>query len=191
VKRGTLATLLVGVGLVLAAILLYVRPWDAGSSDWAIEWDLTLTGKDGRELVVSFDEIRQMPSYEGRGGSFSSVGVVSGPFDIAGVPIVDLCELVGGVGDSDIVFVSAVDGYSAVFDSAQLDGDFDTFAPDTLAPVPHVDMELVLMYKQDGQPLTHEFGGPVRVATVGPDDVLTEGHYWVKWVSRIEVMSIN
>jgi DMSO/TMAO reductase YedYZ molybdopterin-dependent catalytic subunit len=191
VKRGTLATLLVGLGLVLAAILLYVRPWDASSSDWSIDWELALIGKDGRELVVGFDEIRQMPSYEGRGGCFSSVGVVSGPFDVRGVPIADLCELVGGVGDSDIVFVSAVDGYSAVFDSAQLDGDFDTFDPDTLAPVLHGHMELVLMYELDGQPLDHEFGGPVRVAIAGPDDVLTEGHYWVKWVSRIEVMSIN
>ncbi len=190
-KRIALLAIPVGLLLVLAAVLFYIRPWDAESAVGPIDWDLTIVGSDGQEVTLSYQELVDLPYYVGRGGCFSSVGVVSGPFDIRGVPVPELCDLVGGVDTGDIVFISAVDGYSAVFDYSQVHGAFDTFDPETLGTVPHDKLKLVLMYEQDGRPLDHEYGRPLRLATAGTDEVLTEGHYWVKWVNRIEIIHIG
>ena len=53
--------------------------------------------------------------------------------------------------------------------------------------MPHGELKLILMYEQDGKPISDSDGKPFRLAVVGDDNLLTEGHYWVKWVDRIEV----
>lgn len=157
-----------------------------------IDWDVTLTGVDGEgEVVLSFDDLVAMPFYEGWGGFFTTVGVVNGPFRAGGVLLEDVCALVGGVGPEDLVRVSAPDGYSMVFSYSQLNGDFVTHEPSTMKEVEHGDLDVILMYEQDGQPLPEESGSPLRVAIVGEDEVLTEGHYWVKWVVKIEVLNFD
>ncbi len=56
--------------------------------------------------MLTFDEIRTMPSYEGYGGFFTTVGMVNGPFKCKGVPVEVLCKLVGGINASNTVRVS-------------------------------------------------------------------------------------
>jgi DMSO/TMAO reductase YedYZ molybdopterin-dependent catalytic subunit len=150
-----------------------------------IDWNLTLIG-DG-ESVFSYNEIRAMPSYEGHGGFFTTVGIVNGPFKCRGVPLKELCDIVGGINDSATVRVSAPDGYLMVFTYNQVNGDFVTYDPATMKEVPHEDMTVILMYEQDGMLLSEATGGPLRIAIVSEDEFLTEGHYWVQWVDRIEI----
>jgi len=57
--------------------------------------------------------------------------------------------------------------------------------------VPHGELNLVLIYEQDGSLLSEEQGKPLRLAVVGQEDLVTEGFYWVKWVDRIEVMNLS
>ena len=132
-----------------------------------------------------------MPSYEGWGGSFSTAGTVSGPYKVKGVRLENLCNLSGGVTPSQAVIVSAIDGYSMVYDYEQLQGEFDTYDPETMKVMEHDELELILMYEQSGKPLSQEYGKPLRIATAGTDKHLTEGHYWVKWVGTIEIMNID
>ena len=48
------------------------------------------------------------------------------------------------------------------------------------------------MYEQDGKTVPQNDGKPLRLAIVTPDtDLLTEGHYWVKWVDEIEVVKLE
>lgn len=177
------------LGLVLGAILVVVAAVYytlGGASVEPISWELTLVGEE--ETVISFDELTAMPSYEGRGGFFTTVGVVNGPYRARGVPLEDVCAFMGGVGPQDAVRVSAPDGYSMVFSRAQLNGDFVTYEPSTMKEVPHGELEVILMYQQDGGPLPQDCGHPLRVAIVGSEPLLTEGHYWVKWVNKVEVL---
>ena len=161
----------------------------AQSGSESIEWNLTLVGDE--EIVLSYDEIKAMPSYEGYGGFFTTVGVVSGPFEARGIPLEDLCELVGGITPSDVVRVSAPDGYSMVLSYEQVQGDFVTYDPETMKEVPHGELKVILMYERDGKPLPEADGRPLRVAIVGADGLLTEGFYWVKWVDKIETLSFE
>ena len=149
-----------------------------------IDWNLALIGDC--EKVISYDEIRAMPSYEGHGGFFSTVGSVNGPFKCKGTPLKDLCNLVGGINATDTVRVYASDGYMMVFTYDQVMGDFITYDPE-LREVPHRELEVILMYEQDGAPLMEYDGRPIRIAIVSKDKLLTEGHYWIKWVDKVEI----
>ncbi len=152
-----------------------------------IDWNLTLIGSLGEEKVLTFDELKAMPSYEGYGGFYTTVGMKHGPFECKGVFIEELCDLVGGINASNTLWVSAPDGYLMVFTYDQVKGDFVTYDPETLKEMPHRELKLILMYKQDGAALSDDDGKPLRLAVVSEDKLLTEGHYWVKWVDKIEI----
>lgn len=175
--------------LVLLLILLcsIAVMMGCASPEEDIEWDVTLVGDNGEQQLLGYDEIKAMPAYTGRGGFITTVGTIYGPYDTKGVLIEDVCDLVGGLTPSDVVMVSATDGYSMVFDYEQVMGDINTHDPVSLKEVPHGELRLILMYEQDGNPLSDSDGKPLRLAVVGTDDLLTEGHYWVKWVDKVEV----
>ena len=132
-----------------------------------------------------------MPSYEGYGGFFSTVGMINGPFKCKGVPVEDLCALVGGINGSDTLWVSAQDGYMMVFTYDQVKGDFVTYEPATLKEAPHSPLKVILAYEQDGALLSEDDGRPLRLAIVSEDKLLTEGHYWIKWVDKIAIRAIK
>jgi hypothetical protein len=186
-SRGTMAVLCIGIALLVCAVVLISLQVRPGSNHYEkIEWDLTLIGSE-RQTVLSYDDILLLPHTETSGGFFTSVGAIHGPYSVKGVSIQTLCNMVGGITESDILFVAANDGYSAVYDYDQLNGRVDTFEPDTVRHVPGGNTVFLLIYEQDGKPLTYDYGGPLRLAVASPDGLLTEGHWWVKWVNRIEI----
>lgn len=186
-RRVTLILLVVGILLIASSVLVYARPWQGQS----ITWNLALVGEDGQQKTLTYDEIRAMPAYSGSGGFFTTTGVVNGPFQVKGVPLTDLCNLVGGILPADAVMVSASDGYSSIFDYKQAIGDIITYDPKTMKEVPHGELKLVLMYEQDGMPLSQDGGKPLRLAIIGTDGLLTEGNMWLKWVNKIEIMKVG
>jgi len=191
--RQVLPILILGLICILAAALVYVHPWRSNGSESDIEWNLTLVGSNGENVTLSLKDVRGMESTMAQGGFFTTTGVVHGPYDVEGVSIEDLCELVGGLGPSDGVLVSAVDGYSAFFEHDEIEGNISTYKYDeatgNLREVPHENLGLVLMYEQDGKPLSDDDGKPLRLAVAGDDRLLTEGFRWVRWVDRIEVIT--
>lgn len=182
-----MALLCIGIALlVCAVVVISLQVWPGRNHYEKIEWDLTLIGSE-RQTVLSYDDILLLPHTETSGGFFTSVGAIHGPYLVKGVSIETLCNMVGGITESDILFVAANDGYSAVYDYDQLNGRVDTFEPDTVRHVPGGNIIFLLIYEQDGKPLTYDYGGPLRLAIASPDGLLTEGHWWVKWVNRIEI----
>jgi DMSO/TMAO reductase YedYZ molybdopterin-dependent catalytic subunit len=186
--RWAVLGLVIGVLLIAGATAYHIRGNVPGES---IDWNVTLVGKSGEPKMLSYEEITDMPSREARGGFFTTVGVVNGPYEVRGVLLKDLCGMVGGIGEDDLVAVSAADGYSMVFDYAQLNGDIPTYDPVSLHEIPHESLMVLLIYEQDGGPLSDADGRPLRLAVVGSEELLTEGHNWVKWVNRIEVTRLD
>jgi DMSO/TMAO reductase YedYZ molybdopterin-dependent catalytic subunit len=188
-KRWAVFGLILGIVIILAAASFYI--WQSTPAEEPITWELTLVGKNNEQRVLSYEDVLSLPGEEARGGFFTTVGVINGPYEVRGVPLEELCALVGGVTANDVVSVSATDGYSMVFDYEQLGGDIETYDPITLHEMPHEKLMVLLTYEQDGQPLSHNDGRPLRIAVVGSEALLTEGHYWVKWVNKIEVFSLE
>jgi len=138
--------------------------------------------------TYGYDEIAAMPAWEGAGYAVSTVGIRYGPYHVKGVPLADLIALSGPFGPEDQAWIYADDGYLWVFDYDQVMGEgFITF-DEGLKEITPPPLAVILMYEQDGRPLTYDEGGPFRIVVASGDEgVITEGSSWVKWVSRIEV----
>ena len=187
-KTGFLVVIAVICIGVIGTLATIVNTHPSGSPAEKIDWNLTLIGNQGNEKVLTFDELKELSSYEGYGGFFSTVGMKYGPFECKGVSVEDLCMLVGGIEPSDTLWVSAPDGYLMVFTYDQVQGDIITYDPATLREIPHEDLKMILMYEQDGALIPEDDGRPLRIAIVSSNDgFVTEGHYWVKWVNKIEI----
>lgn len=185
-----IAIVVIGIAAIAGvAALTYLDLFKSPAEQ--IDWNVTVVSSDGEEQVLTYAEITAMPSHEGFGGFFTTVGTIHGPFKLKGVPLTDICALVGGIENTNTVWVSAPDGYLMVFSYDQLNGEFRTFDPATFKEVPHEQLTIILAFEQDGAPLPDNYGKPLRIAIVSPsDDYITEGHYWVMWVDRIEVRSL-
>jgi hypothetical protein len=180
------------LGIVLGIILTAVAVALYFTDDFhpSIDWTITLAGKNHEEQTLSYQGLLKLQTYEANGGFFTTVGVVNGPYRVKGIVLKDLCKLVGGVSDGDAVMVSATDGYSMVYDYAQLSGGIITYDPVTLKEMPHEEQLVMLIYEINNIALPQS-DGPVRIAVVGNESLLTEGHYWVKRVNKIEVLTIK
>ena len=50
--------------------------WVGRGQTESVEWELTLTGREGQQLTLSYEELLSLSDVETTGGYFSSVGVV-------------------------------------------------------------------------------------------------------------------
>ncbi len=144
------------------------------------EAELTLIGNETRAYTL--DEIKAMPYHTAGGGFRKSTGTVVGPHNYTGVNITYLADLVGGITPSESVKMTASDGYSMTYTYEQVIGEIATYEG-TTGP-----MTMVLAYEEDESPISDEYGGPLRVAFVGPDSPITDGHFWVKYITTIEIL---
>ncbi len=119
----------------------------------------------------------------------NSSGVISGPFRQKGVALMDLLDEVGGISAGDAIRITAKDGYSMTYSYTQIaDGEFTTLDCSAGNEVPHGTLTVIISYEEDGTALTDQHG-PLRVAILNDNTQVTEGHWWIKWVQQIEVVS--
>lgn len=149
---------------------------------------LVVSGQESIELT--WDDIRAMSTYEGTGGRISSVGTVTPPSKFKGVTIEDLCGLVGGITPENSIRVIAKDGYAMTFSYDQIVlGDFDTYDPVTGNDAPFDGkLWVVVAYEEEGELIPADGDGPLRIAILGSNKVVTDGHWWIKWAETIEVI---
>jgi len=151
------------------------------------ELSLSLVALDGTETVLDENDIVELSTVEYEGGLMTSSGSIQSLGTYTGVALSTLYDMVGGITNKTILRVTASDGYAMVFTYEELtSGEFITFDPATGDEVEHTqNIDVVLAYLCDGEPLADD--GPLRTAALGPEGYITEGHFWVKWVVKIEI----
>jgi hypothetical protein len=155
--------------------------------------NLTLVAANGTELVLNSTDIGSLPSYRAYGGYKNQLGYIRGLGNYTGVPLTTLCDLVGGISNNDILRVSASDDYSINFTYDQVkNGDFITYDPATGDQVSHLQplIPIIGYYKNDTD-LSSTDGGPLRLAIVGSEGFVTNSTYWVKWVVKLEIITVG
>ncbi len=161
----------------------------AGDGEPALE----VVGLDGSRSY-SLEELKAMKSTEGYGGMKSSTGHITPPALVKGVLIQDLFAEVGGAPADMAVNIAAKDGYEMTISIEQLtSGDFLTYDMATGAEK-QVDgpLQTLVAYEIDGQPIDPDGDGPLRLAIVSAEkNQVTDGHWWVKWVTRIQTKSVE
>jgi hypothetical protein len=152
---------------------------------------LTLVGVDGTQKILTASDIAQLSTFNGRAGFKTSVGSIGGVGNYTGTSLITLCDLVGGIGTSDSVQITGSDGYSMVFSYNQTKGNgFVTYDPTTAVEVSNKkSLTLVVAYQENGTNITYDGGGPLRLVVLNEEGFLTDGHYWIKWVTKIQIMS--
>ena len=149
---------------------------------------LTVIGANGQQVVLNETSMAALASYTGKAGFKSSGGYIAAVGDYTGVPVLTLLDLVGGITSDQTLTVTASDGYSMVYTYDQVNGkDFTAYDPITGSEAaPTQPMTLCVNYFQNGTALSSA-EGPLRIGVVGPEGLLTEGHFWTKMTSKLEV----
>ncbi|MGD0202944.1 MAG: hypothetical protein ABSC20_03440 [Candidatus Bathyarchaeia archaeon] len=155
--------------------------------------NLTLVGANGQQKVLNSRELAALKSYTANGG-YSEGGMtcnVCGTIylgNYTGVPILTLLDLVGGITSSEKVNVTGSDGYQVTFTYQQVHGQgLTTFDPTTGATVQASQpLKMIVAYYCNGTSLASG-QGPLSVAFVGPQGLVTPGNYWAYLVVKIEI----
>jgi DMSO/TMAO reductase YedYZ molybdopterin-dependent catalytic subunit len=143
---------------------------------------------------LSMDELKALPATEGYAGIKSSTGKITPPVLVKGVALKDLPELIGGMDETNGFNVVAEDGYSITYSYDQIqNGSFIAYDPATGAELKNpVELTAILAYEVDGKPLDPKQDGILRLAIVSAElNQVTDGHWAVKWVNKLEVKSLG
>ena len=150
---------------------------------------LTLIGGTGT-ITKNQDDILAMPSISGDGGTRTSSGKISNVGTYAGVSVLYVCNLVGGItSDSIISLIDTTGTYIVNFTYQQVnDGQgFNTYNPTTGdAQAATQPLTLILAYSVNGSELASS-SGPLRAVIVGSEGLLTEGTFWNKQIEKIQI----
>jgi hypothetical protein len=189
-RKILVATMIIVVIVALAAALYMVSQSQTHSNATLPSMSLTLVGADGQHKVLNQIDIAALQSYTDKGGFKTSGGLISGLGTYTGVPVTELLNLVGGISSSQTLNVTASDGYSMVFTYNQTVHcqNFTTYDSVTgNQATPTQPMKLVLTYYLNGTALASDVG-PLRIGVLGFEGLLTDGRYWVKLVTELQVI---
>ena len=148
---------------------------------------LTVVALNGTELVLHENDIGNLTSYYAFGGFEKSTGALSGLGYYTGVPISTLLNMNGGVTSGFSVKIVAIDNYSKTLSYEALNGTGLITYDNTTGQIVQHNQTLtpMLTYYYNGTNLSS--GGPLRLAIVGPEGLLTQSSLWVSNVVRLEV----
>jgi DMSO/TMAO reductase YedYZ molybdopterin-dependent catalytic subunit len=151
---------------------------------------LTIT-KDTQTSTYTMKSLKALPSITGWAGQMSSTGKISGPFEYKGVALSELLKAVGGITENNAVRVSAKDGYAMTLSYNQVTNGTGFPVLDSSTGkevVPSKDLIVFVAYEEDGKPIDDTVG-PLRLGIMTSNTQVTDGHWWVKWTQKIEVIS--
>jgi DMSO/TMAO reductase YedYZ molybdopterin-dependent catalytic subunit len=153
----------------------------------------SLTVVNGTQTkTFSMADIKQLPVISGSTGDITSSGTIEGPYSYKGVDVMEVLKLVGGITANDAIRISAKDGYSMTFSYKQVaeGGEFPTYDSTTGKEViPSSKISILLAYEKDGKTIDDTVG-PLRTIIMAPGQ-LTDGHWNVKWTTKIEIVTLQ
>lgn len=198
ISKKTITTIIVTV-IVVAAVatiwevypLLQTKPQNSNINQVnLLPMSLKVVAVNGTSVTLSEKNISRLTAFQSKGGYKTSAGSLSGIGNYTGVKLVDLCNLVGGINKTMSLKVTASDGYSMVYTYDQIMGkDLVTYSPSTGDEVNSTkQLTTILAYYFNGKNLTSS-DGPLRFGIVGSEGVLTDGHWWIKYATKIELIS--
>ena len=138
-------------------------------------------------------ELKAMPAVEESGGILNSAGTITPPAKYKGVAVMDVIKAAGGLPAGTGVSFIAKDGYEMTMTADQVEnGKFTTYDVSTGDEITIQDpIKLVLAYEKEGVPLDPDSEGTIRLVILSPQaNQITDGHWWVKWVTKVDVKTM-
>lgn len=152
--------------------------------------NLTLVALNGTQVTINEMAISNLPAIRAYGGLLNAAYTPSNLGNYTGIPLTTLCTLVGGRGNGSSLLITASDNYTIALSYSQLNGNWTTYDNATGQPVNQTQpLTPILAYYLNDANITSAQGGPLQLAIVGPEGLVTEGKYWVHSVVSIEIQS--
>jgi hypothetical protein len=189
-NRSVLFITVISLFVVSMLLCQSYKPVEAASASTSVNlppMSLTLVAPNRTQIVLHASDIGNLTSITAVGGYKNKIGKITGPYNYTGVPLTTLFGLIGGIKQNDLLIVTASDGYSMTLNYSQVNGDFVTYDPKTGNPEAH-NQSLIPMiaYFKNGANLSSS-EGPLRLAIVGPEGLLTTSSYWVSMVVKLDL----
>lgn len=143
---------------------------------------------------LTMEDLKALPVTEGYAGIKSSTGKITPPVMMKGVALKDLAELIGGMDETKGFNVVAEDGYSITYSNDQIqNGSFIAYDPATGEELKNpVELTAIIAYEADSKPFDARQDGILRLAIVSQElKQVTDGHWAVKWVNKLEVKNLG
>jgi DMSO/TMAO reductase YedYZ molybdopterin-dependent catalytic subunit len=143
--------------------------------------------------AFSLADLKTLPVTEGYAGIKSSTGKITPPVKFKGVALKDLAALVGGIDQTNGLNIFAKDGYSITFSYDQaINGKYIQYDPATGDELKNpVALTTIIAYEQDGKPIDPNGEGPLRLVIISAEqNQVTDGHWAVKWTTKIALKSL-
>jgi DMSO/TMAO reductase YedYZ molybdopterin-dependent catalytic subunit len=188
-RRTKIAGRLLLTGLVIGLLAVATLQSVACGSDSSSAGTLQVVTPSGSQSFT-LKQVKKMTTVTAQGGIKNSAGNITPPSEYTGVPLEELLKSLGGIPDGSGVTFVAKDGYEMTMSADQAkNGKFITYDVSTGDEITIEDpLTLVLAYENEGQPSNPETDGTFRVAILSAkNNQVTDGHWWVKWVTKIEV----
>jgi hypothetical protein len=181
------------VASVLAATLLAstMAGCSETTSPASVGTSTVLTIVKGTQTsTYTMSSLKAIAATAGWAGQMSSTGTITGPNEYKGVAMTELLKAVGGITENDAVRVSAKDGYAMTLSYNQVTqgSGFPILDSTTGKEVTSTNKAVVFVaFEQDGKPLDDTVG-PLRLGIMTSKTQVTDGHWWVKWTQKIEIV---
>lgn len=151
---------------------------------------LTLVGLDGNQVILHENDIGNSSSYRAYGGFVKSTGALSNLGFYTGIPITTFVNMTDGIGSGYSVKVIAADNFTKTLNYGALnvfnDTGLVTYDNVTGQVVQHNQtLTPMLAYYYNDANLSS--GGPLRLAIVGSEGLLTQSSLWVSNIVRLEL----
>jgi hypothetical protein len=188
-KLLAIIVIIIVVVAVVVSAEIYLRSSSASKSkDTLPTVSLTLVAANGTQKVLNSGEFYSLGSYTAAGGLITEAGNIT-VGNYTGVPILTLLNIVGGITDGENVTAVGSDGYKWTFTYEQMQGlDVGTYNSSTGAPVTTSQpLTFMAAYYVNGTTLPSGTG-PLTVAIVDPQGLITPGAYWVHSLVEIEII---
>jgi len=202
-RNETIITIILAIVISLAAItVMYVSL--PNSSDThkenntngelpAEETILTLI-HDDQTLNYTLSDLEGMEAYSGSGSYIKSkllkqgTVLIQGSFNFTGIKVSTLLNGINDLPSDYNITVTSSDGWTNEFTKDQVNGIVNVYN-ETGNVTGTSGATMILAYKEDGEYITDEEIGPLRIAFVG-EGVVTLSSDWAKMVVSIEVIEV-
>lgn len=152
--------------------------------------NLTVTGANGEEIVLNSSDIALLEAYTAAGGYKRANSNIQGVGKYTGIPILTICNLVGGITSNNTIRATATDNYQATYTYKQVNGqELNTYDPITGNATQVTNpLTMIVAYHLNGTSLSAS-DGPLSIAIVGPQSLLTDGKLWTRLLVKIEILT--
>jgi hypothetical protein len=150
--------------------------------------NLTIVAANGTQVILYSNNLAALSSYTANGGTRSNTGTLANYGSYTGVPILSLCNLVGGTNSSTTVRVTGTDGFAVNYTYNQLSTQgIATYNSSGAQVNATQSLTMIVAYFFNGTNFSTGIG-PLRTIIVGSEGLYTPGSLSARMVWKIELL---